>query len=423
MNNKQFIEKMEDELVPDNKDKIKQRLGIYEVKKQHNYSFMKPLIAFATVFALCFGLFAFFSHKESLTIVGKTYVSFDVNPSIEFVIDENMTVTTCTPKNDKAKILLVNSNYVGKNIEEVTDSLVKKLNDTGYISIINKKNAIMVTTINEDDKSQKHIQETINNKITNYFMDNHIFGVVINGDNVVDTSLKDQADKNNISVGKMKIINSIINSFDINDVNRPTIEQLKDKKISELENILEDIDDAREDALDDFEDDLEELLELLEDYFEQFVETEEDEDDEEDDDDDEKENLVSYFSLEQEQMEEEINNYFNNILEKWGKELLKNIVIDFTKIIYTISQLEALIDALDDLDDNLLTSIDSNNEQFKIKQFNSLKEKESSKINNINKQDYIDDFEDNYEDWLKENMSKYEEDWYFEKEKWDQDFD
>ena len=125
-------------------------------------------------------------------------------------------------------------------------------------------------------------------------------------------------------------------------------------------------------------------------------------------------NIIIYFI---------INNYFNNILEKWGKELLKNIVIDFTKIIYTISQLEALIDALDDLDDNLLTSIDSNNEQFKIKQFNSLKEKESSKINNINKQDYIDDFEDNYEDWLKENMSKYEEDWYFEKEKWDQDFD
>ena len=141
MKDKKFIEMMEDELIPDNKDKIKARLGILETKKHHNYSFVKPVLAFAMVFALAFGLIQFLKVKPTptpITIVGSTYVSIDVNPSIEFVLDENLNVTTCTPKNEKAKVLLVNENYVGKNIEEVTNLLVKRLNDTGYISISNK---------------------------------------------------------------------------------------------------------------------------------------------------------------------------------------------------------------------------------------------------------------------------------------------
>ena len=63
MNNKQFEEKFSTELndmIPDNKDIIKRRLGILEKERKPHHSFAKPLLAFAMVLLLAFGLTTIF---------------------------------------------------------------------------------------------------------------------------------------------------------------------------------------------------------------------------------------------------------------------------------------------------------------------------------------------------------------------------
>ena len=452
MKNKKFIKMMEDELIPDNKDKIKERLGILETKKQHNYSFVKPVLAFAMVFALAFGLFQFFKVKPKptpLTIVGSTYVSIDVNPSIEFILDENLNVTTCTPKNEKAKTLLVNENYVGRNIDDVTTSLVKRLNETGFISITNKKNAILVTTINEDDKSQKAIQEKIDNNITNYFETNHIFGVVIDGDNITNDTIKNEADSLSISLGKMKLIDTIYNSYSSTDPNRKTKEELSKMKMSELHDLLEDIDDKRDEVMDDLEEDLEDLIEYLEDIKEILEEDEEekeedkelphkeeedndDSDLDEDDDDDEDEEETNTATLSNnvdknkekiENLKNKIEKQINKINVKYSPEILKSIVIDYKDIELCIKQIELIKDTFDELDHAILDKVDENHLTFKTDEFNTLITNELNKLKNIDKQALEEDYDDYFEDWLSQNKSKYENDWYAQKQEWEKEFD
>ena len=75
MRTKKFIEKFDtemNELIPDNKEQIKARLGIQEKpEKKHSFIFAKPLLAFSLVFLMVIGLTALFNggnHKPDINV-------------------------------------------------------------------------------------------------------------------------------------------------------------------------------------------------------------------------------------------------------------------------------------------------------------------------------------------------------------------
>ncbi|MDY4788178.1 MAG: hypothetical protein SO253_02530 [Bacilli bacterium] len=400
MKDKDFIKKLRSEVdlvVPDNKEIIKSRLGIYQVKKGRNISYKKPLAALSLVFALVLG-FIIFKPNKNVNLIGTTYLSIDVNPSIELTVNEKLIVTSCLPKNNKAKALLVNQQFVGKSIDEATTILVDLFNEAGYLSITNKQNAVMVTAINDDKKTHDYIEERVSNEFNNFFNQNYIFGVVVNGQNVSNSSLEEQAAFYNISLGKMQLINTILSLYNRNDKNIPTIEQLKDKSVASLNEMLEDLIEQKEDEIDDLEDDIEDLVDLMEDYEESTNDH-------------------------KNELEIKINNAFIQIKNKYGEEIFKDVVINFDNISATIRQLEDIEDFLDDLEEDELLKLINNSKNYNINQVNMLKEKEKDKLNGFNYEQAYKEYDELYEEWLEENKIKYENNWFSLKEEWEKYFE
>lgn len=60
-------------------------------------------------------------------------VTVDVNPSIEFMVDEDQKVVSCTALNDDGSIILAGEAIIGKDVEEATQIVLSLCTETGYI--------------------------------------------------------------------------------------------------------------------------------------------------------------------------------------------------------------------------------------------------------------------------------------------------
>ena len=62
-----------------------------------------------------------------------TRMTVDINPSVEFMIDDQNKVISVTALNDDGSILIVGEAFVGKTPEEAVEMMVKLASDTGYL--------------------------------------------------------------------------------------------------------------------------------------------------------------------------------------------------------------------------------------------------------------------------------------------------
>ena len=63
-----------------------------------------------------------------------TMVTIDVNPSFEIIVDEEKKVVSITALNDDASVLLYGEVFVGKTIEEVTNTIMNLSVELGYVA-------------------------------------------------------------------------------------------------------------------------------------------------------------------------------------------------------------------------------------------------------------------------------------------------
>ena len=64
---------------------------------------------------------------------GITRMTVDINPSVEFMIDEQNKIVSVTALNDDGSILIVGEAFVGKTPEEAVEMIVTLASDTGYL--------------------------------------------------------------------------------------------------------------------------------------------------------------------------------------------------------------------------------------------------------------------------------------------------
>lgn len=92
-----------------------------------------------------------------------TMVTIDVNPSFEIIVDEEKKVVSITALNDDASVLLYGEVFVGKTIEEVTNTIMNLSVELGYVAeLAEEKIQISVsgaTDFKED--LEKEISKTI----------------------------------------------------------------------------------------------------------------------------------------------------------------------------------------------------------------------------------------------------------------------
>lgn len=140
------------------------------------------------------------------TSAAEIYVAVDINPSIEFIVDEDDIITSFNLVNDDALILCADVDFIGMNIEEAVELFINLATEAGYIDIETEDNAVLFTVLGGDDEAlREQLQEKIRVRAFRYFARNFINAEIFTED-FAQADLLLQAEELGITPGKLKLI-------------------------------------------------------------------------------------------------------------------------------------------------------------------------------------------------------------------------
>jgi archaellum component FlaC len=131
-------------------------------------------VALAMVFTVLSGCDAFSGGQAEQD----SYVSLSINPEVEFIVDENNTVTAVNCVNEDAEILLSETDLTGENISDAAETFVDLATDAGYIDVESTDNEVTVDVVSGDPEIENNIKDRIRQRINRFFENNGIFGRV-----------------------------------------------------------------------------------------------------------------------------------------------------------------------------------------------------------------------------------------------------
>ncbi len=137
-----------------------------------------------------------------------TFISIDVNPSIEMLADENDKVMELRGLNDDAKAVLQDVDEGDKSLEQVVSSLVDSMTEHGYLKP-KVRNSILVSVENEDSEKADDIKGAITDDIYKALDKKEIDSIVLTQSVKKTKKLEEEAQELNVSVGKMSLIRSL----------------------------------------------------------------------------------------------------------------------------------------------------------------------------------------------------------------------
>lgn len=209
----QYIKDGIHEIAPDCLETIMDKISQQELEKS-TYNNIKPykqkkiatcLPAIAACIILIASIYGGY-YQGSNRI--NTIVELDVNPSIEFQVNQWGNVKKVVPLNkDGAAILSKLSSQSGK-LEKVTLYVIDELVSSGYIT----KDActVLLSVENQNQKKAKEIQEELSGTIQQHSREQKIPVLVVKQTIVRDDSLENLAEEYDISVGKAMLVRSMV---------------------------------------------------------------------------------------------------------------------------------------------------------------------------------------------------------------------
>lgn len=100
-----------------------------------------------------------------------TRMTVDINPSIEFMVDDQNKIISVTALNDDGSVLLAGEAFLGKTPEEATEQLLSLAADTGYLVKGNataEENTVKISVSGDtsySEKLQKKLEKTANDTL------------------------------------------------------------------------------------------------------------------------------------------------------------------------------------------------------------------------------------------------------------------
>lgn len=143
------------------------------------------------------------------TEVSGYYVSVDINPSVEFVVNDDDIVESYLFLNEDAAIICVDLDFVGMNIDDAVELFVETATAAGYIDPEGDDNAVLITVLTDDEEDEDgevraEICERIRKRLNTHFAKNYINSLVLTED-FTQEDLVAEADELGVSPGKLKL--------------------------------------------------------------------------------------------------------------------------------------------------------------------------------------------------------------------------
>ena len=144
----------------------------------------------------------------------ETIVTMDVNPSIQFELNQDDEVVGISAGNEDAKKILekvdVEDDDANKAVNKIVDSLV----DEGHLSTEN--NTVLLSVDNDDDDKRIELEQKLGETIQSSLKENSIDGAIFSQDMDIDDDVESLIKKYDISYGKATLIEKILDENDDN---------------------------------------------------------------------------------------------------------------------------------------------------------------------------------------------------------------
>ena len=127
----------------------------------------KRFISIFLLFAIMLSAISFTSCSNAKPEEGSvTRITVDINPSVEFMIDDQNKIVSVTALNDDGSILIVGEAFVGKTPEEAVEMMVTLASDTGYLvqgNVEASENTVKIS-VSGDSKYAEQLKKDITEK-------------------------------------------------------------------------------------------------------------------------------------------------------------------------------------------------------------------------------------------------------------------
>ena len=177
--------------------------------------------------AVALGLLVWLT-PPSAPILTEAYVSIDINPSLELMIDGNQKVLVQIPRNEAATIVLNGVDLVGESLEEAVARFIEEATQAGYLDVTTSDNAILLEAVHENNEWEVELRQSLQHAAEQAFQQQALFGVVLTGQG--SPELKAAASEADLSVGKYYLVNQLLTldaSLNFDDLKTESVRQLQ----------------------------------------------------------------------------------------------------------------------------------------------------------------------------------------------------
>lgn len=192
------------------------------------------------------------------------YISLDLNPSVEIRTNRLDRVTSVDGVNSDGKALLDGYRLTDRELEDVVEDIVDRMVLHGYLG--NERDADILVTVEEGTVKPETLKK-VNTDIESYLEYRSVQANVMGQGITADDDLVKAAKEHSISVGKMSVIQRLVEgdkSLTAEELSSTSLKELiayaeeKNIPLEFLEDRIDEIDDDKldhlEDGLDDYDD-------------------------------------------------------------------------------------------------------------------------------------------------------------------------
>lgn len=377
-------------------------------------------ICFVLILSLVLGILLplVLGRGESGTIIFPTvgYVSIDINPAVQFVLDKDGKLSSAKPLNEDARIVLKGreGELVGLSADQALIKYVDLAAQTGYISVTKKTNAVLLSAALSDEKSEKNLQTKLQSSLTNHFKEKGIYAVVLT--DVKDNDVAQAAQKYGVSESKMRLIFDAqkmgvrVEESEYASISIATLYERMSERADEMEEYGSDeLRERLEDAEERAEEKAEESIERLEKLLEKL-------EDEENVDEDALEAVEEAIETLEDAFEDHLN--MDDAFDKLNA-ILDTLFFENADAQQLLGQLKEEVKSVAQEFESIEEELQKERERILLLQ-QQRNEKYAQEFNGYSKPPA---FDEEFDDWLKEAEEIYFEYWEELKEQWQKELD
>lgn len=200
-------------------------------KQKQPFLFRRIVAVMSCVILFGVGLFVGKIIPEPQPIAtAETCVYIDVNPSLELSLDEDNTVLSCIAANEDAEIILNGMKLEGVELKTALNAIVGSMYVKGYLT--SDDNSMLISVDTSDETHTSGFLTYITQQVNDVFENSEMECAIIAQGVKVDEDLKRRAEEQGVSVGKMHLLDKMVDSM--GDLSQETIDSLSGLSIKDL---------------------------------------------------------------------------------------------------------------------------------------------------------------------------------------------